>query len=86
MLPSPEVFRAAAARAGLKVVDSFAFGSDYARTLAAWREAFEANWAQITTQGFDEQFRRLWRMYLCYCEADFLAGSIDVMQFELEHA
>jgi cyclopropane-fatty-acyl-phospholipid synthase len=86
MLPSPEVFRAAAARAGLKVVDSFAFGSDYARTLAAWREAFEANWAQISTQGFDEQFRRLWRMYLCYCEAGFLAGSIDVMQFELEHA
>jgi cyclopropane-fatty-acyl-phospholipid synthase len=24
-------------------------------------------------------------MYLCYCEAGFRAGSIDVVQFELVH-
>ena len=32
-----------------------------------------------------QQFHRLWRLYLCYCEAGFLAGNIDVVQFELCH-
>jgi cyclopropane-fatty-acyl-phospholipid synthase len=85
MLPSRAAFRAAAARAGLAVRDEFAFGADYARTLAEWRLAFERNWPQVAALGFDETFRRLWRMYLCYCEAGFRAGSIDVVQFELAH-
>jgi len=34
MLPSPSVFRRQAAKAGLVVGDAFAFGRDYARTLA----------------------------------------------------
>jgi cyclopropane-fatty-acyl-phospholipid synthase len=86
MLPSSAAFRAAAARQGLTVRDEFAFGRDYARTLAEWRHAFELNWPRIADLGFDERFRRLWRMYLGYCEAGFLAGSIDVVQFELGHA
>ena len=85
MLPSPAPFRAAAARQGLVVRGEYAFGHDYARTLAEWRHAFEANWPQIAELGFDEHFRRLWRLYLCYCEAGFLAGNIDVVQFELSH-
>ena len=85
MLPSPSAFRAAAAREGLVVHSEYAFGLDYARTLAAWRTAFEANWGQIAALGFDEHFRRLWRMYLCYCEAGFLAGNVDVVHFELRH-
>lgn len=86
MLPSRAAFRKAAAREGLAVSDEFAFGRDYARTLAEWRHAFEANWAQIAPLGFDQRFHRLWRLYLCYCEAGFLAGNIDVVQFELRHA
>ena len=85
MLPSRQAFRKAAERQGLQVTDEFAFGLDYARTLAEWRAAFEANWPHIATLGFDETFRRLWRLYLCYCEAGFLAGNIDVVQFELAH-
>jgi len=85
MLPSRAAFRAAAAKQGLTVRNEYAFGLDYARTLAEWRAAFEANWPQIAAQGFDEPFRRLWRLYLCYCEAGFRAGSIDVVQFELAH-
>jgi cyclopropane-fatty-acyl-phospholipid synthase len=85
MLPSRRAFRAAAARQGLAVRHEYAFGLDYARTLAEWRQAFEANWPAIAAQGFDETFRRLWRMYLCYCEAGFLAGNVDVVQFELTH-
>jgi cyclopropane-fatty-acyl-phospholipid synthase len=86
MLPSRAAFRKAAAKQGLVVQDEFAFGRDYARTLAEWRQAFEANWAQIEPLGFDRRFHRLWRLYLAYCEAGFLAGNIDVVQFELRHA
>ncbi|MBU1236458.1 MAG: cyclopropane-fatty-acyl-phospholipid synthase family protein [Gammaproteobacteria bacterium] len=85
MLPSRAAFRKAAAKHGLVVKDEFAFGRDYARTLAEWRHAFESNWPQIEPLGFDKRFHRLWRLYLCYCEAGFLAGNIDVVQFELGH-
>ncbi len=85
MLPSRSAFRSAAARQGLAVVDEYAFGPDYARTLAEWRQSFETNWPRIAELGFDDTFRRLWRFYLCYCEAGFLAGNIDVVQFELRH-
>ena len=85
MLPSRQAFRKAAERQGLQVTDEFAFGPDYARTLAEWRNTFEAQWPQIAPLGFDEKFRRLWRLYLSYCEAGFLAGNIDVVQFELAH-
>uniref|UniRef100_Q47IT2 Cyclopropane-fatty-acyl-phospholipid synthase n=1 Tax=Dechloromonas aromatica (strain RCB) TaxID=159087 RepID=Q47IT2_DECAR len=86
MLPSRQAFRAAAAKQGLLVRNEYAFGLDYARTLAEWRHAFEAKWPQIAALGFDEHFRRLWHLYLCYCEAGFLAGNIDVVQFELTHS
>ena len=86
MLPSRAEFRAQAARQGLVVRDEYAFGVDYARTLALWRDAFDAKWPQIAALGFDEPFRRLWRLYLSYCEAGFLAGNIDVVQFERARA
>lgn len=85
MLPSCTAFRAAARKQGLRVAGEFAFGRDYARTLAHWHAAFEANWPRIVALGFDERFRRLWRMYLAYCEAGFLSGNVDVFQFELVH-
>ena len=68
------------------VRDECAFGVDYARTLALWRDAFDAHWPQVAALGFDETFRRLWRLYLSYCEAGFLAGNVDVVQFELARA
>ncbi|HMW56536.1 MAG: class I SAM-dependent methyltransferase [Candidatus Accumulibacter cognatus] len=86
MLPSPSAFRRQAARAGLVVRDSFAFGRAYARTLAEWSANFERCWPTIEAQGFDERFRRLWRFYLAYCQAGFNSGCTDVLQFELAHA
>jgi len=86
MLPSPAAFRAAAAEAGLTPQPERRFGGDYARTLNLWRERFEAAWPEIRSQGFDERFRRLWRYYLCYCEAGFTIGNIDVMQIPLVRA
>ena len=86
VLPSVAEFRKQAQRAGLEVREAFAFGRDYARTLAEWARNFEAAWPEIARLGFDERFRRLWRFYLAYCEAGFAAGSTDVVQFELAHA
>ncbi len=83
MLPSPQQFRAAAAGAGLKVVDEIAFGADYAETLKRWRERFKAEEAAVRGQGFDDRFLRTWEFYLSYCEAAFLTADTNVMQFTL---
>lgn len=86
MLPSPAVFCAQAKKAGLRVVEQFAFGPDYARTLHEWRLAFRAHLPEVREQGFDERFIRTWDFYLCYCEAAFANANTNVMQFTLEHA
>jgi len=86
MLPSPAAFCAEAERAGLRVVEQFAFGQDYARTLREWRDAFRARLPEVRVQGFDERFIRTWDFYLCYCEAAFAEANTDVIQFTLEHA
>ncbi len=86
MLPSPQAFASAAAAAGIAVSHSFAFGPCYAQTLRHWRNRFEAAWPNLATQGFDESFRRLWRYYLCYCEAGFDAGTISVAHYRIAAA
>ncbi len=84
MLPSPSEFCEQARRQGLAVVNSYAFGLDYAHTLALWREQFKARQREVKAQGFDDRFLRTWDFYLAYCEAGFRAGSINVMQFTLQ--
>ncbi len=84
MLPSPERFAAQAAGSGLETQGSVAFGRDYAETLRRWRAAFESRLDEVRALGFDEAFVRIWRLYLCYCEAAFDAGRISVMQTCLE--
>jgi len=86
MLPSRTVFINQAQAAGLDVVDELAFGADYARTLALWREQFTARLDAVRAQGFDDRFVRLWTFYLAYCEAGFSQGSTQVWQFTLRHA
>lgn len=85
-LPSPSVFEAQARAAGFEVIDRFAFGPDYGRTLALWREAFLRQQDAVRALGFDTRFMRIWEFYLCYCEAGFAEGDIDVMQFTLQRA
>jgi len=85
-LPCPRALRQHASQAGLKVVDEFAFGPDYAETLRRWRQQFLASREQVLQLGFDEPFIRLWEFYLAYCEAAFDEGSTNVMQFTLQKA
>ena len=82
-LPCPREFRAQAKAAGFEVVDEFAFGQDYARTLELWREDFMAQEAHISQLGFDKRFMRIWEFYLGYCEAAFLQANTDVVQYTL---
>jgi cyclopropane-fatty-acyl-phospholipid synthase len=84
LLPSRGAFRDEARRAGLRVVDEFAFGADYAETLRRWRARFLADEAAVRRLGFDDRFLRLWEFYLVYCEAAFDTGNTDVVQFTLE--
>ncbi|NBX54321.1 MAG: class I SAM-dependent methyltransferase [Betaproteobacteria bacterium] len=82
-LPSPSAFRQHAQKAGLRIVDEFAFGQDYAHTLRVWRERFMQVKPQVLALGFDERFVRIWQFYLAYCEAAFLQANTDVVQYTL---
>jgi cyclopropane-fatty-acyl-phospholipid synthase len=84
MLPSPSIFAQTASSKGLRVVDSFSFGQDYARTLAVWRSNFLAKLPEVRALGYSEKFIRMWDFYLAYCEAGFESGDTNVMHFTLE--
>jgi cyclopropane-fatty-acyl-phospholipid synthase len=86
MLPSRSALFEQALRAGFTVERTDAFGQSYAATLVEWRRRFLRAWPQIEVLGFDAAFRRLWEYYLCYCEAGFRAGRVDVGLYRLRHA
>ena len=86
MLPSSSAFRKAAQAAGLRVVEEYAFGQDYARTLAAWFTRFAERERAVRDAGLDTAFIRTWSFYLAYCAAAFRYRNTDVVQFTLEHA
>jgi cyclopropane-fatty-acyl-phospholipid synthase len=73
------------AAAGLQLVDARGFGMDYARTLAEWRHRFNAAWPALSSGSFDIRFKRMWELYLSYCEGGFRAGQIDVKHLLFEH-
>lgn len=87
MLISESRFRAAAEKAGLIWQDRTGFGLHYAETLRRWLVAFDAAVAERRLPaGFDDDFVRLWRYYLMYCEGGFRGGGIDVAQVTLVRA
>lgn len=86
MLPSVSALTNEIDRARLNLADVTTFGDSYAVTLREWRERFMGAWSSIEPLGFDERFRRMWEMYLAYCEGGFRAKSIDVGQFKIVRA
>ncbi len=86
MLPSRNEFQRQARKAGLDTHDRLDFGRDYAETLRRWRMGFEHALDAVRKLGFDDAFIRVWRLYLCYCEAGFDEDSIGVSQFVLQEA
>jgi cyclopropane-fatty-acyl-phospholipid synthase len=79
MLPTKAIIAKQGEAAGLHVESMDGFGADYARTLRAWNDRFQAAWPEISKLKFDERFKRIWELYLAYCEAGFTAGTIDVV-------
>lgn len=68
----------------MRVIDLEDIGHHYPPTLAAWRERFESRWGEVTrASDLDEPFRRLWLLYLSYCEAAFLERHISDVQMVL---
>jgi cyclopropane-fatty-acyl-phospholipid synthase len=80
-LPSVEVIARCLARStDLRLVHFEDFGLDYAETLRRWRANLESATERLAALGYDERFRRLWRLYLSYCEAGFAERRIGVAQ------
>ena len=84
MLPTEAIVAAQAADAGLEITSTETFGLGYAATLAAWRLRFLGAADAVEKLGFDAKFRRMWEYYLCYCEAGFRSGTIDVGLYVLK--
>jgi cyclopropane-fatty-acyl-phospholipid synthase len=83
LINEPE-FAAIARERGLTWQDrSRDFGHDYAETLKLWRSNYDAAVDQGKLQGFSDEFHRLWRYYLMYCEGGFRGGAIGVAQVTL---
>ena len=85
MLPSMPMLQSPVAQAGLELVAENGYASDYARTLQEWRARFLAAWPALAGDKFDNRFKRMWELYLAYCEGGFRAGMIDVKQILLMH-
>ena len=84
MLPSPEKLDAHIEKANLRKTGEHLFGPSYALTLETWRKEFLHSWPKIASMGYDEKFKRMWEYYMCYCEAGFRRGTIDVGHHFLE--
>ena len=73
-------FAAIAGSHQLSWEDRAGYRLDYAETLKLWRQRFDAAVKRGRLDGFGDEFQRLWRYYLMYCEGGFRGGGIDVAQ------
>ena len=73
-------FAAIAGSHGLSWEDRRGYGQHYAETLKLWRQRYDAAVKRDRLDDFGEEFHRLWRYYLMYCEGGFRGGGIDVAQ------
>jgi cyclopropane-fatty-acyl-phospholipid synthase len=83
LLPSVTAIQDSLARTTLRITGREDVGAHYAETLRIWRERFGVRADEVARLGFDEVFNRMWTFYLCYSEAGFRAGYIDVSQLTL---
>ena len=76
-------------RAGLEILDIENLRRNYALTLDAWGERFDANWDHIRAidpKQFDERFRRIWRTYLYSCAEMFRASRGYTHLFQITYS
>lgn len=78
-LPSLAEIARGASKCNLNIIDVENLRMHYAHTLDRWAVAFERHVDQIR-QMFDEQFVRMWRLYLHSSAAAFRYGSLNLWQ------
>ena len=83
-LPSVEsITRDLAHHTDLQLVDLHDLTPHYVMTLRCWRQRFANHAEELASLGYDERFRRLWTLYLAYCEAGFAERRIADVQLLL---
>jgi cyclopropane-fatty-acyl-phospholipid synthase len=83
-LPSMEVItRNVARHTDLQAVGLEDITASYVETLRRWRQNFAAHTDELVTLGYDERFRRIWTLYLAYCEGGFAERRICDVQLLL---
>ena len=83
-LPSVEVIaRCLARHTDLRIADLHELTPHYAETMRRWRANLDRAGDQLHRLGYGARFRRLWRLYLAYCEAGFDEGRVGVVQMLL---
>jgi cyclopropane-fatty-acyl-phospholipid synthase len=83
-LPSMEVItRSLARHTDMQAVGLEDLTPHYVETLRRWRQRFTAHVDRLAELGYDERFRRLWTLYLAYCEAGFAERRICDVQLLL---
>ncbi len=83
-LPSVASLTASVDRAtDLHVVDLEDIGRHYPETLRRWAANLDGHADSLAELGVGGDFRRLWDLYLAYCEASFLEGHITDVQLVL---
>ena len=84
-LPSKKSLYKYAQDSGLSMNAYNSYGLHYSNTLNIWRSEFINRWEEISKQGFDLTFKRMWNFYLSYCEAGFKSKNIDLIQFSMQN-
>ncbi len=80
-LPSQQVIAGCLAeRTDMRTAHLEELTPHYVETLRRWRDNVEQRTEELEALGYDERFRRVWRMYLCYCEAGFAEHRIGLVQ------
>ncbi len=84
-LPSLQSIKEYSQKTGLILKDYNSYGQHYSHTLRKWRENFIGSWSNISKQGFDASFKKIWDFYFSYCEAGFRSKNIDLIQFSVRN-
>ncbi len=84
-LPSLQSIKEYSQKTGLTLKDYNSYGQHYSHTLRKWRENFIGSWSNISKQGFDASFKKIWDFYFSYCEAGFRSKNIDLIQFSVRN-
>ena len=84
-LPSLHSIKNYCKQTGLELTNYNSYGAHYSNTLKEWRNNFIRSWNDISKQGFDQSFKKIWDFYFSYCEAGFKSKNIDLIQFSLSN-